>query len=143
MSELVKADSLVTLNYRLSNTEDVEFLSTFHAAPTAIQLGNDELAPALERCLIGMAVGERKTFSLPPNEAFGAHQPHMIQDVPRARLPVTQKLEPHTLLEYDGPNGARFTGLILALSDDTVRIDFNHPLAGKTVRFEAEIIGII
>jgi len=143
MSELVKADSLVTLNYRLSNTDDVEFLSTFHAAPTAIQLGNDELAPALERCLIGMTSGERKTFSLPPDEAFGAHQAHMIQDVPRERLPQGQKFEPQTLLEYDGPNGARFTGLILEVDEDRVRIDFNHPLAGKTVRFEAEIIGVI
>jgi FKBP-type peptidyl-prolyl cis-trans isomerase SlpA len=143
MSEQVKADSLVTLNYRVASSDGVEFIGTFDSAPAVLKLGNDELAPALERCLTGMSVGERQVFNLPPEDAFGQHLPHLVQRVPRARLPNGDKLQAQTLLEFDAPNGARFTGLICEVDAQTALIDFNHPLAGKPVRFEAEIIGVI
>lgn len=143
MSVEVLADSLVTLNYRVSNLEGVEFIGTFDAAPAVLKLGNDELAPALERCLVGMRVDERKVFELPAAEGFGPHMDHLVQRIPRDRLPDGDKLVAHTLLEFDAPNGARFTGLILETDSQTALIDFNHPLAGKPVRFEAQIIGVI
>ncbi|MBV2235168.1 MAG: FKBP-type peptidyl-prolyl cis-trans isomerase [Sterolibacterium sp.] len=143
MSEQVKADSLVTLNYRVASRDGVEFIGTFDSAPAVLKLGNDELAPALERCLMGMAVGQRQVFELQPEDAFGPHLPHLIQRVPRDRLPNGDRLQAQTLLEFDAPNGARFTGLICEIDAQTALIDFNHPLAGKPVRFEAEIIGVI
>lgn len=143
MSERVKPDSLVTLNYRIASSDDVEFIGTFASAPAVIQLGNGELAPALERCLASMTVGERHVFMLEPQDAFGPHVAQLVQRMPRAQLPNGDKLQAMSLLEFDAPNGARFTGLIRELDEETALIDFNHPLAGKSIRFEAEIIGVI
>jgi FKBP-type peptidyl-prolyl cis-trans isomerase SlpA len=143
MSERVKPDSLVTLNYRLASSEGVEFIGTFDSAPAVLKLGNGELAPALERCLEEMSVGERREFNLAPLDAFGPHVPHLVQRMPRAQLPNGDKLELMQLFQFDAPNGARFTGLVRELDAQTALVDFNHPLAGKAVRFEAEIIGII
>ena len=143
MSEHVKANSLVTLNYRIASSDDVEFIGTFGSAPAVLQLGNGELAPALERCLEGMAVGERRVFILESHDGFGPHVPQLVQRMPRAQLPNGDKLQAQTLLEFDAPNGARFTGLIRELDAETALVDFNHPLAGKSIRFEAEIVGIL
>ncbi len=143
MSECVKPDSLVTLNYRIASSDDVEFIGTFDSAPAVLQLGGNELAPALERCLEGMAVGHRQIFLLEPQDGFGPHLPQLVQRMPRAKLPNSDKLEVMSLFEFDAPNGARFRGLIRELDDDMVLVDFNHPLAGKSIRFEAEIIGIL
>lgn len=139
----VAADSLVTLNYRIASSDDVEFIGTFSSAPAVLQLGSGELSPALEHCLTGMALGARQLFLLEPQQAFGPHLPQLVQRIPRHRLPNGDALKEQTLLEFDAPNGARFTGLVLELNDDTALIDFNHPLAGKSIRFEAEIIGIL
>lgn len=143
MNERVKPDSLVTLNYRIASSDDVEFVGTFASAPAVIQLGSGELAPALERCLASMTVGERHVFMLEPQDAFGPHVAQLVQRMPRAQLPNGDKLQAMSLLEFDAPNGARFTGLIRELDEETALIDFNHPLAGKSIRFEAEIIGVI
>jgi len=144
MTERVKPDSLVTLNYRIASSDDIEFIGTFDSAPAVLQLGAGELAPPLERCLEGLAVGERHVFMLEPMQAFGPHMPEMVQRMPRAQLPNGgAALQAMTLLEFDAPNGARFTGLIRELDEQTVLVDFNHPLAGKSIRFEAEIIGIL
>ena len=143
MSEHVKADSLVTLNYRIASSDDVEFIGTFDSAPAVLQLGSGELSPALERCLTGMAVGQRQLFTLDPQDGFGPHLPQMVQRIPRDRLPNGDKLQVQSLLEFDAPNGARFTGLIREVDDTSALIDFNHPLAGKSIRCEAEIIGIL
>lgn len=144
MTERVKPDSLITLNYRIANSsDDVEFIGTFDSTPATLQLGNGELAPALERCLEGLSIGDRQVFLLAPEQAYGQPISQLVQRVPRADLPGNVKLQAMSLLEFDAPNGARFTGLIRELDDNVALIDFNHPLAGKSIRFEAEIIGIL
>ncbi len=143
MSERVKPDSLVTLHYRIASIDDVEFIGTFGSSPATLQLGSGELAPALERCLEGLQPGERHVFLLEPQQAYGLPIPQLVQRVPRVELPNADKLQAMSLLEFDAPNGARFTGLVRELDEQVALIDFNHPLAGKSIRFEAEIIGIL
>ncbi len=143
MSERVKPDSLVTLRYRLATADDVTLVSTFDSAPATLQLGNGELAPPLEACLEGMAAGERQTFLLEAVQAFGPHNPDLVQRLARRDLPEGDKVAVMSMVEFASPDGAAFTGLIRALDDDSALIDFNHPLAGKGVRFEVEIVGIL
>lgn len=143
MSETVKPDSLVTLHYRLATADDVEIVSTFGHTPATLQLGSGELAPPLEACLGGMAVGTRQTFTLAPEQAFGPHNAQLIQRLPRAELPAGGKIEPQALVEFAAPGGGKFTGMIRELDADSALIDFNHPLAGKTIRFEVEVVGIL
>ena len=71
MSEVVTENSLLTLHYRLALADDTELVSTFGAKPATLQLGSGELAPVLERCLIGLAAGQRTVFLLEAEQAFG------------------------------------------------------------------------
>ncbi|HUW39264.1 MAG TPA: FKBP-type peptidyl-prolyl cis-trans isomerase [Rhodocyclaceae bacterium] len=142
----VGSDSLVTLNYRVAGMDDQAFISTFDSTPATLQLGNGELAPTLERCLEGLATGERRLFLLEPEQAFGQHNPRLVRRLPRAELPDLPGGEPigmMNLLEFTAANGARYTGLVRELDEEAALIDFNHPLAGKTIRFEVEVIGIL
>lgn len=143
MSETVRADSLLTLHYRLALADDYELVSTFGGKPATLQLGSGELAPVLERCLIDLPVGERTVFLLEPKQAFGPHNPQLMQRFARGELPQAGELQEMALIEFKAPNGAAYTGLVRELGDDDVLVDFNHPLAGKAIRFEVEVIGIL
>jgi FKBP-type peptidyl-prolyl cis-trans isomerase SlpA len=143
VSETVGPDSLVTLHYRLATADDVEIVSTFGSTPATLQLGSGELAPPLEACIAGLMAGERKVFTLGPDQAFGPHNAQLLQRLPRKELPPGGKIEVHALVEFTAPGGGKFTGMIRDLDADSALIDFNHPLAGKTIRFEVEVVGIL
>jgi FKBP-type peptidyl-prolyl cis-trans isomerase SlpA len=143
MPERVAQDSLLTLHYRLSTADDTEVVSTFATTPATLQLGSGELVPTLEQCLIGLQAGERHVFLLEPDQAFGAHNPDLVQRVARAELPDAEAVALHGTVQFAAPGGGSFAGLVRALDDDSATIDFNHPLAGQSVRFEVEVLGIL
>jgi FKBP-type peptidyl-prolyl cis-trans isomerase SlpA len=143
MSEVVKENSLLTLHYRLALADDTELVSTFGGKPATLQLGSGELAPVLERCLIDLPVGERTVFLLEPEQAFGPHNPQLMQRFARSELPDAGELREMALIEFKAPNGATYTGLVRELTAENALIDFNHPLAGKAIRFEVDVIGVL
>lgn len=143
MTERVKADSLVTLHYRLATGDDQAVVSTFDGTPATLQLGNGELVPTLESCLEGLAVGEHHTFLLEAEQAFGPHSPELVQRLARADLPADGNIEVFSMIEFSGPEGMHIAGLVRELDAESALIDFNHPLAGRDVRFEVEIVGIL
>ena len=143
MNDVIRPDSLVTLHYRIAARDGAEFVSTFAATPATLQLGSEELAPALERCLTGLAEGERRVFELEPAEAFGERNPRMVARVPRDALPPNAAPELHGLIEFPSPDGARYAGVVLEMDEAGVLVDFNHPLAGKPIRFEVHVVGIL
>lgn len=151
MTERVRLDSLVTLNYRVvvadGSTAGIEIVSTFGSTPATLQLGSGELAPTLEACLEDLPVGERHVFLLEPEQAFGPHNPELVKRMAKSELPGGgAKVEPLALIEFEAPSqfsGAKFAGIVRETDDDSALIDFNHPLAGKSIRFEVEVIGIL
>lgn len=143
MTERVKADSLVTLHYRLATEDDTALVGTFDASPATLQLGNGELAPPLEACLEGLAIGEHHVFLLEPEQAFGPHNPDLVQRLARADLPSGGEVALLSMIEFTSPDGGRFTGVVRELDADSALLDFNHPLAGKAVRFEVKVVGIL
>ena len=143
MSEVVTARSLLTLHYRLALADDTELVSTFGGKPATLQLGSGELAPVLERCLIDLPAGQRTVFLLEAEQAFGPHNPQLMQRFARDELPDPGELREMALIEFKAPDGAAYTGLVRELSATEALIDFNHPLAGKAIRFEVEVIGIL
>lgn len=143
MTSVVQADSLLTLHYRLALADDNELVSTFDGKPATLQLGSGELAPVLEHCLIDLPVGERTVFLLEAKQAFGPHNPQLMQRFARSELPNAGELHEMALIEFKAPNGATYTGLVRELTEEDALIDFNHPLAGKAIRFEVEVIGIL
>ena len=147
MTDRVKPDSLVTLHYRLATADDTEVVSTFGHSPATLQLGSGELAPPLEACLDDLPVGERHVFLLEPAQAFGPHNHELVKRLPKNELPNGgTDISVLTLVEFAAPSqfgGAKFAGLVREMDDTSALIDFNHPLAGKSIRFEVEVIGVL
>ncbi len=144
MSERVAKNSLVTLHYRLATADDTEVISTFGMTPATLQLGSGELAPTLEACLEGLPIGERHVFVLEADQAFGPHIPALQRRISLAELPNGgADLSLFDLIEFEAPDGANYAGIVQALDETSALIDFNHPLAGRAIRFEVEVIGIL
>lgn len=142
MSQTVQANSFITLNYRISLENGATVMDTFQGTPATLHLGCGELLPSLEACLTGLNVGQRKTFSLPPAQAFGDYQPNLVERVKREHM-KEETIEPMSVMEFVAPDGSRYQGLVREVDEQLAVIDFNHPLAGKTIEFEVEVIGIL
>lgn len=144
---VVTESAYLTLHYRLAGADDADIISTFNDNPATLQMGTGQLAPFLEACLIGLEEGEGKTFELPPEKAFGERNPDLIQRISRATLEENSQLgESYAvgdLVEFNAPGGGRFAGVLRAIDEEGALFDFNHPLAGQTVKFEVRIIGIL
>ena len=144
----VGPDSFLTLHYRLSATTGQEFVSTFDLSPATIQMGSGQLAEPLEKCLLGLKPSRRYEFELDADQAFGRHNPKLVERISRSALPTDIELKENSLIEFGIPGGAPdggagFAGFLRELTETSALFDFNHPLAGQTVRFEVEIIGIL
>lgn len=143
---VVTASTYLTLHYRLASQDGVDIVSTFDENPATLQLGQGQLAPFLEACLIGLEEEMHRGFDLSPEQAFGPRNPELFQRVSRAVLDENADSDGYAigdLIEFAAPNGGRFAGVLRELDEDGALFDFNHPLAGQSLRFEVSIIGIL
>ena len=148
----VQPDSYLTLHYSLSDLEGNEYLNTFDMSPATLQMGGGQLVATLEHCLLGLSTAERHVFQIEAEDAFGEHNPRLVERISRSALPPELELKENSLIEFAAPEGtipgmegggAGIAGYLRELTDTTALFDFNHPLAGKPIRFEVQIIGIM
>lgn len=144
----VSPDSHLTLHYRISLRDPAaDVFNTFGERPATLNLGLGQLAEPLERCLIGLAEGQHAVFDLAPGQAFGERNPELLQRVSRRMLEAhsggEDGFELGDLLEFPAPGGGRYAGVVKELDDRGALIDFNHPLAGQSIRFEVRILGVL
>ncbi len=140
----VGPDSYLTLHYRLADLDGTEYVSTFDLSPATLQMGSGQLAETLEGCLLGLPAGERHVFQLDAVDAFGSHNPRLVERIARSALPAEIELRVNSLIEFTLTGGASsFAGFLRELNDTSALFDFNHPLAGKPIRFEVEVIAIM
>jgi FKBP-type peptidyl-prolyl cis-trans isomerase 2 len=142
----------VVLRYELFDSEGELLESSEDGEPMEYTHGADEIAPALERALVGKGEGERVRVTLPPAEAFGVVDPGLIIAVPRAELPddvplmvgeylpVALENAPEDLAEELGDEEVEFR--IVEVGAEEVVLDANHPLAGKTITFVLEVASV-
>ncbi len=140
MSDTIQANSLVTLHYRITLENGQPLVSTFDGTPATLQLGNGELLASLEALLTGLESGAERVFDLEPGQAFGDWRPDLVERVQRRHIPEPD-LEAMSIMEFTAPDGSRYSGLVREVDEQSALIDFNHPLAGKSIRFEVRIIG--
>jgi FKBP-type peptidyl-prolyl cis-trans isomerase SlpA len=143
MTATVRSDSYLTLHYRITTLDGDEFLSTFDMSPATLQMGSGQLAENLESVLIGLPAHERFVFQLEPEEAFGLHNPRLVERIARGGLPADMELKENSVVEFTAPNGDAFAGFLRELDATHALFDFNHPMAGRAIRFEVEVIGIM
>ena len=148
----VQPDSYLTLHYSLADLDGNEYVSTFDMSPATLQMGGGQLVVTLEHCLLGLSTGERHVFQIDAEDAFGEHNPRLVERIARSALPPELELKENSLIEFAAPEGEAsaipgtgggIAGYLRELTDTTALFDFNHPLAGKPIRFEVEIIGIM
>ncbi len=111
--------------------------------PAKLVLGDGSLTPNFEACLHGLSKGQRKSFTLSANDAFGQPNPDNIHHMDRTRFTSDMQLEEGMIMAFSQPDGSEVPGIIRSVAGDSVTVDFNHPLAGQTVIFDVEIIDII
>ncbi|MET3117708.1 FKBP-type peptidyl-prolyl cis-trans isomerase SlpA [Undibacterium sp. GrIS 1.8] len=144
---VVTSDAYLTLHYRLATLDGENIISTFEESPATLQMGLGQLAPELERALLGLEEGSQITQELAPENAFGPRNPELIQRVSRATLKENSAFGEQyvigDLVEFAAPSGGRFAGILRSIDAEGALFDFNHPLAGQTVLFETKIIGIL
>lgn len=141
---MIRTDSLVTLNFRVMHPNGrMTYLSTFESTPTTVQMGAGELAPGVEARLLGLPPGTRTAFDMAAGEAFGDYDPRLVERVDRRAIPPELKLEADMVFSFPAPDGSAYPGLVREITATEAVIDFNHPLAGKAVKVEVEIIGVI
>ena len=131
----------ISLRYALRLTNGSEILSNFDDAEAdVLTLGDGTLSPSLEKWLLGMGQGERHVFILEPEQAFGLSSTEKIHQLPANQVAPDLSLQPGNLVEFTLPDGQTLAGKILEFGTDTIRVDFNHPLADLPIEFEVEIM---
>jgi FKBP-type peptidyl-prolyl cis-trans isomerase SlpA len=135
--------SHVTLHYRLGLADGTTLISTFGGKPATFQLGVGQLAEPLELCLAGLEAGQRASFDLPPERGFGPRLDHLVMRAPVSDIPAGVAAEPGAVLELAGPQGQPLSATVVSRDEASVLLDFNHPLAGRALVFEAEVLGIL
>lgn len=144
---VVTENAYLTLHYRLASLTGENIVSTFEEKPATLQFGQGQLAPFLETCLLGLPEGIHQTFELAPEQAFGPRNPELIQRISRATLEENSAMDEDyrvgDLVDFAAPGGGRFAGVLREIDAQGALFDFNHPLAGQTLKFEVKIIGIL
>ena len=144
---VVTKSAYLTLHYRLALVGGTDIVTTFNANPATLMLGQGQLAPFLEDCLIGLPEGTHKTFELTPAQAFGDRNPDLVRLVTRATLDDNSvpgaDYKIGDLVDFAAPGGGRFAGVLRELRDDCAMFDFNHPLAGQSLSFEVKLISVL
>lgn len=140
-------NAFITLHYRLGG-EHGDLVNTFDGTPATFSLGSGALSPELEECLQTMSEGERKTFTLAEGQAFGPRRPDLIQWVTDQLLfelsTSTDEFNVGDVVQFPTPDGSgNYAGTALEIEENRVLFDFNHPLAGREVEFEAHLIGVM
>lgn len=110
------------------------------SAPLNFTVGDGSLIEGFDSALIGMAVGETKSFTISPDKAYGESDPERKTSIPLAMFPEEITLTEGVHIPLRGPSGETIIGRILSVGEENVEVDINHPLAGKELTFEIELI---
>ena len=155
MTKTVESDSVVKVHYigSFPDTDEVFDTSREEIAkdkgvfneerdyePLPVEMGQQKVIPGFEQALLGMEVGERKTVEIPPEEAYGQPTDERVVDVPSDQFDQAE-VEPQVGMMIQTSNGLA-TIVDFKKDENLVTLDFNHPLAGKTLEFDLEVINI-
>lgn len=138
----VKAGDTVHLHYTGTLLDGTTFDSSEGRDPLAFEVGSGQIIPGLDVAIPGMTVGEKKIVKIGADDAYGQANPEMRQAVPREGIPTDIPLEVGTQLQMQTPDGQAMPVTVVDVDDATVTLDANHPLAGKDLQFDIELVKI-
>lgn len=139
--QVVQEGSLVSIEYTLTDANGTVIETNTGKDPMTYVHGAGQIVPGLEKELTGMKVGAQKKIHVRPEEGYGPVNPQAFQEIPKEKLPPdAQKVG--AILATQGPQGQTITMRVHEIKGNTVVVDFNHPLAGKTLNFDVKVVDI-
>ena len=141
-SVVIGANTRVTLHFSLKFTDGTVVDSNFDKDPAVFTMGDGSLLAGFEQKLIGMSAGEAATFTLLPEQGFGQPNPNNVQQFSRADFADDMELAEGLVISFADASQSELPGVIKSVTDERVEVDFNHPLAGRDILFDVNIIDV-
>ncbi|MCD7059037.1 FKBP-type peptidyl-prolyl cis-trans isomerase [Pelagibacterium xiamenense] len=138
-----KHGDTVRIHYTGRLTDGTEFDSSAGREPLEFQLGSGQIITGLDNQVQGMNEGESATVTIPADEAYGQHRAEGVQTVPRERIPEGVDVSPGARLQATGADGRAMTLTVVNSNAEEVTVDANHPLAGKDLVFDVELVEVV
>ncbi|OAD40690.1 FKBP-type peptidyl-prolyl cis-trans isomerase [Polaribacter atrinae] len=139
----VKENNTVKVHYTGKLTDGQIFDTSEGKEPIEFTLGEGKLIPGFEKGLIDMKVSEKKTITIAKEEAYGEVNEQLIQEVNKSDLPQDMEPQVGMGLVSKSPDGREMNLMVVEVKDESIVIDGNHPLAGKDLVFDLEVVEII
>ena len=133
----------ITLHFSVSLLDGTLIDTTKEKDPATFEFGDGNLLPGFEASIQGLKVGDKRSVMLEAAQAFGEYNDDNLQSMHRSRFGSELNLEPGLMLSFADKANAETPGVVKEINDDDVLIDFNHPLAGRDLSFDVEIINIV
>ncbi|MDG1012742.1 MAG: peptidylprolyl isomerase [Luminiphilus sp.] len=140
MNDLIISEGTrVTLNFALILDDGSEVDSNFEKEPASFAVGDGSLLPGFERALFGLKSGDEATLEIPPEDAFGQPNDNNFQIIKRDQFDVDSELQEGMVFSFADAAGGELPGVVKTFDAEEVTVDFNHPLAGRTLSFRVAI----
>jgi peptidylprolyl isomerase len=140
---LAKAGDTVRIHYKGTLEDGTVFDSSRGRDPFEFVLGAGMVIPGFDNAITGMEEGSTQTVAIEPEDAYGPYQDDHVIEVNKDQIPADITPEIGMGLQLHSNDGRKFNVVISEIADDTVKLDGNHPLAGKTLTFEIELLAIV
>lgn len=142
MAHAVAAGRKVTLHYTLALADGTVLDSTDGEFPARLRIGSGELVDFLEQRLVGLQPGDQRRFEIPAAETRSSMEEGALQRMPRGDFPADMELAPGQVLGFRLAGDEEIPAQVVAVTDQEVTVDFSHPLAGRDLVFDVEIIAV-
>lgn len=138
-----KSGDTVRIHYTGTLEDGTQFDSSDGRDPLEFALGGGQVIPGFDSAVDGMTVGESKSVTIEPDQAYGQRHEQLVQEVPKSALP--EEMEPATgmQLQSQSPDGQVMNLVVTEVQDDSITVDANHPLAGQALTFAIELVEIV
>jgi len=138
-----KSGDTVRIHYTGTLEDGTQFDTSDGRDPLEFALGGGQVIPGFDSAVDGMTVGESKSVTIEPDQAYGQRHEQLVQEVPKSALP--EEMEPATgmQLQSQSPDGQVMNLVVTEVRDDSITVDANHPLAGQALTFAIELVEIV
>lgn len=140
--EMVKANDTIKIMYTRM-LPGGEIIDSTNGTPYEFTLGQNVVAPGVEKAVLGMSPGEKKQVNLTPEEAYGPYRVDLVADLPKTGPLANPDIKPGEIYQYTLDSGQTGYVKVIRISDSSVTVDSNHILAGKNVLFDIEVVEIV
>ena len=138
-----KSGDTVRIHYTGTLEDGTQFDSSDGRDPLEFALGGGQVIPGFDSAVDGMNVGESKSVTIEPDQAYGQRHEQLVQEVPKSALPEEMEPAAGMQLQSQSPDGQVMNLVVTEVRDDSITVDANHPLAGQALTFAIELVEIV